>query len=146
MKDHGAVYSNCTNILKTPIKLNEGHTTFRWLLKRCFSSLSAEGLWWWKTWKRDYLHNASCCWPAKTCCFSSPYVSVFNQPSCRHAISPRAAVCASPTTLFPLFSLYFPLLSFSNIFALLSVEYHAIHLSAKPAKFIIWTVNCEWKV
>lgn len=136
MKEHGTVYPNCRNILKTLIKLNEGRTAFWWLLKRwVFFPLSAEGLRWCKTWKTDYLHNASCCWPAKTCRFSSTvYVRAFNQPSCRHAIFLHAVVSASSATLFPLFSLDFPLLSISNMFALLSVGYDASESQASKIR------------
>lgn len=63
---------------------------------------------------------------------SSVCESIQYQSSCRRAIYHNAAVCDSSTTLFSLFSLDFPV---SNVFALHSVEYDAIHSRFRPPKF-----------
>lgn len=69
---------------------------------------------------------------------SSVCESIQYQSSCRRAIYHNAAVYDSSTTLFSLFSLDFPV---SNVFALHSVEYDAIHSRFKPPKFVACPVG-----
>lgn len=104
MKERGTVYPNRRNILKIPIKLNEGHTAFEWLLKKmCFFTFSWGALMV-KDMKKRLPPQRKLLLTSENMSFLiNKYVRAFNQPSCRHAIPLHAAVCASSATLYPLF-------------------------------------------
>lgn len=144
MKEHGTVYPNCRNILKTPIKLNEGHTAFWWFFLFGWGALMVKDM---KT-KLPPQHKLL---------LTSANMSLLINSVCESIQSALLQACNLPPCCclcflrhpFPLFSLDFPLLSISNIFALLSVGYDAMHLKIKPAKvwvFAVWKVIRAWKV
>lgn len=113
------VYPNGKNILGTLIKLNEG------FFPPCRPLMV-------KDMKKKLPPQCKLLLTRENMLFliSSVCVSIQYQSSCRCAISHNAAVCDS-STLFSLFSLDFPV---SNVFALHSVEYDAMHSRFRPSK------------
>lgn len=139
--------SKLQEYLRAPIKLNEGYTAFRCLLKRCFPPVC-----WGALMVKDMKKRLppQCTLPLtrknmslliKSACESIQY-----QSSYRRTIYLHAAVCTSSTTLSPLFSLDSPL---SNRFTLHSVGYDAKHSRFQPPKFTacpVWIVRGKFSI
>lgn len=85
--------------------------------------------------KRDYLHNASGCWPEKTCRFSSTGdVRAFSISPPKGIQSPSELPSVVPPLPLQLFSIGPPILCIPSIFKVHSVWYDAMHSSVKPVK------------
>lgn len=129
------LFPNHRNIWRPLLKDNDGQAAFSCLLKRCFcqqwcfdGETSQQ-----RREKSDYLHNASSCWPEKTCRFSSTaHMRALNISLPTGIQSPSKLLSAVPPSLCSTFLIRFPTPMHPKY--IWSVGFDAMHSSVKPIK------------